>query len=177
MNLAVRVRVAQCFTRSTLGETWRGMRKGVCAENKDWEDWNVGERLQTNMKRIKWSCMPESFWGTVFCFFFFSFPWTTTCIKDEYYTTIVSPFVTYQQHCQTRNCLVIFILGLGGNHWDFLLLVLFPLYSTDLGRESTWKANYISKIQPHMSQPWGTFDWRGWGARRKKSRLQSKTLM
>lgn len=35
MNLAARVRVAPRFIRSTLGETWKGMGKGVCAENKD----------------------------------------------------------------------------------------------------------------------------------------------
>lgn len=170
MNLAVRVRVAQCFIRSTLGETWKGTGKGACAEKKDWEDWNVGERLYSNMKRVKMIMHAWELLGKLLAFFS-SFPWTTTCIKGEYYTTIVSPFFTYQQHCQTRNFLVIFILGLGGNHWDFLLLVLFPLYSMDLGRESTWKANYISKIQLHISQPSGTFHWRGWEATSKKSRL------
>ena len=35
------------------------------------------------------------------------------------------PFFTYQQHCQTRNFLVIFILGLGGNHRDSSCLYYF----------------------------------------------------
>lgn len=116
----------------------------------------LGKDFKAIWKVLKWSYMPESFWGT-----FFFFPWTTTCIKDGYYTTIVSAFFTYQQHCQTTNFLVIFILGLGRNHWDVLLLVLFLLYSMDLGRESTWKANYISKIQLHISQPSGTFEKQG----------------
>ena len=128
--------MAQCFIRSTLGETWKGTGKGACVEKKDWEDWNVGERLQSNMKRVKMIMHAWELLGKLLVFSS-SFPWTTACIKDEYYTTIVSPFFYLSATLPDKKLLGYLHFGLGREPSRLLLLVLFPLYSTNLGREST----------------------------------------